>query len=188
MRSSVVLGTLASCLAACATPASTPPQDPALIPQDPLPVTTGSYRGHYTVPATPDIADAAIYPVDSVEWTVADGVATLHYNLPVGLVGGTIEVRISGPVGPGATSITLTGDTATGTCVAAGTQVTCHEEFGDLGALPISMTVVQDVAARDFAGPVASRVAVAHLFSSDPIGRVDFDLASPAVDDHGGQH
>ncbi len=181
-----LLGLLVTSLAACASNAAPAPQLPPLQPTDPVPETTGNYAGHYLVPASSDLAAAATFTVDTVSWTVTGGVATLHYNLPIGLIGGRLAVDLSGPIAAGATQIELTGVNATGTCVAAGTAITCHEVFGDLGVLPISMPVVQTTAAKEFAGPASQRVAIANLFSSDPIGVVDFDLSAPVVDDHGG--
>jgi hypothetical protein len=79
----------------------------------------------------------------------------------------------------------LTGAVGIGSCVAAQTTITCQEHFSNLGVLPISMAVVEAVAATEYTGPVADRARVATVFSSDPIGIVDFDLQSPVVDDHG---
>lgn len=176
-------------LVACGSDTPGPAPDfgdaPPLTPGDPVPTTTGVYAGHYEVPASAELAAAAQFPVDEVTWTVLGGVATLHYSLPVGLVGGKLDVNLTGPIAAGATELALTGENVAGTCVAAGTKITCREVFGDLGPLPISMPVVQDVAAREFTGPGTQRVAIANLFSSDPIGMVDFDLAVPAMDDHG---
>ena len=58
-------------------------------------------------------------------------------------------------------------------------MVSCSEAFANLGTLPISMTVVQQTSTQTFAGPVSSRVAVAQIFSSDPIGTVSFDVSKP---------
>ncbi|MCE9578547.1 MAG: hypothetical protein K8W52_35805 [Deltaproteobacteria bacterium] len=174
---------LLTSVAACATDpgTSTDPQ-----PGLPLPTATGAYVGSYVVPTTTAPTDAATFPVTSVEWTVVDGVATLHYDLPVGLVGGKLPVSFSGPISPGATLLTLTGDLGVATCAATATTVTCHEVFGDLGALPINMAIVEQMAVTEYAGPVADRINVALGFSSDPIGNVTMDLQAPIVDDHGG--
>lgn len=183
-----LLGSVALWLVGCASdlstqPGPTPAGPAPTQPAEPVPTVTGSYLGHYTVPAPGDLAAAATFPPDQVDWTVTAGVATLHYNLPSGLVGGTVPVLLTGPVTPGAAEIQLTGDAGGGTCTAAGTRITCREEFGDLGELPISMTVVEKAAEREYAGPVADRVAIANRFSSDPIGIVEFDLSRPVVDD-----
>jgi hypothetical protein len=192
---SYTTGLIALFLVGCASRPTSPPgsgsaADPVPLPApaDPLPAATGSYLGHYVVPAPADLAAAAIFPVDQVDWTVVGGVATLHYNLPRGLVGGTVAITLTGTAAPGATQISVTSALGTGACVAAGTKVTCREVFGDLGTLPISMPVVEQVAATQFAGPVASRVAIANVFGNDPIGFVDFDLSQPVTPDpgHGG--
>ena len=179
MRTLVVLLGSLPIAAGCIAP-DDDPTDPT------VPSSTGSYLGAYRVPVSPELEAAATYPVDHVDWTVAGGVATLHYDLPVGLVGGELDVTLSGPVTPGAATITLTSLDGTGTCEADGTVVTCFEDFADLGPLPISMAVVEEVAAREYAGPVEDRRAVAVSFGSDPIGIVTFDLTTPGVDDHGG--
>jgi hypothetical protein len=155
-------------------------------PTQPLPTTTGSYVGHYQVPTTPDLASAAHYPVTHVDWTVAAGIATLHYDLPLGLVGGPISVTLTGTIDPGATMISVAGAVGVGSCVANATTITCREAFSNLGVLPISVAVVEQFAALEYAGPASDRIAVANVFSSDPIGIVDFDLQAPIIDDHGG--
>jgi len=182
----LVLGLVASIavIAGCTADGGAPL--PPLTPGDPLPATTGSYLGRYQVPTSAELAAAATYPVDHVDWTVAAGVVTLHYQLPDGLVGGRIDVTFTGTLPSGGTVVDLAGAVGTGTCVATATTVTCREEFTDLGTLPISMAVVEQVAAMQYAGPVADRVAVAGVFSSDPIGLVEIDLQSPIVDDSGG--
>jgi hypothetical protein len=157
-----------------------------LPPQDPLPVATGSYVGTYRVPTTDALTTAATFPITHVDWTVVGGVVTLDYALPDALVGGALPITLSGALTTAQTSAVVTGEVGMGTCTAAGTVITCHEQFANLGALPISMAVVQQLAIAQYAGPVADRVAVALGFSSDPIGFVSFDLAQPYVDDHGG--
>jgi hypothetical protein len=138
------------------------------------------------VPTSPDLASAAIFSLPEVDWTILNGVVTLHYDLPVGLVGGDLPVTFSGPLASGATNAQLTGANGTSGCTASGTVVSCAEVFANLGTLPISMTVVQQTATTSFNGPVSSRVAVANLFSSDPIGTVSFDVSRPVTD--GGGH
>jgi hypothetical protein len=146
----------------------------------PLPTVSGAFRGHYVVPVPANLAAAARYSVDSVEWSVASGIATLRYYLPIGLVGGSLETEFSGSLLPGANRVVLRSeDGGTATCTALETTVTCHEIFGDLGPLPISMKVVRAYAAREYAGPLEDRVAVANIFSSDPIGFVDFNVLPP---------
>ncbi|HEX3758703.1 MAG TPA: hypothetical protein VHW23_08345 [Kofleriaceae bacterium] len=139
------------------------------------------------MPTTSDLASAAVFSVPEVDWTITAGVVTLHYDLPVGLVGGDLSVTFTGSLVTSATSADLASTNGTSGCTASGTVVTCSEAFAGLGTLPISMAVVQQQAAATFPGPVASRVAVANVFSSDPIGTVSFDTSKP-VDDHGGGH
>jgi hypothetical protein len=152
---------------------------------DVVPTVSGSYLGEYTVPTTPELAAAATYRVDHVDWTVVGGVVTLHYELPEGLVGGLLDITLTGPVDDGATHVTVTGAQGVGECTAVGTVITCHEDFADLGPLPISMAVVEQLAAVEYAGPAADRMEVAAWFGSDPIGIVTFDITVPGIDDHG---
>jgi hypothetical protein len=152
----------------------------------PIPVTTGIYAGSYEVPTTPNLESAAMFAVDHIDWTVAGSVATLHYDLPLGLVGGKVEVTLSGQLEPGATTLTLTGAVGTGSCVATASTITCREQFTNLGALPISTAVVEQQASLGYAGPVMHRLQVANQFASDPIGIAYIDLQSPIIDDHGG--
>jgi hypothetical protein len=170
---------LAGCGADATSPGAGAEQKAALtVARRPLPIISGTFRGHYVVPVPPNLVAAATYAVDEVEWSVESGIATLSYYLPVGLVGGSLEVEFSGSLTPSATSVALrSADGGTATCTALGTTVTCHEIFGDLGALPISMKVVTETSAQEYAGPVEDRVAVADVFSSDPIGFVDFNVA-----------
>jgi hypothetical protein len=167
------------------TPAPAESLQQSSVTSQTIPTTTGSFIGSYVVPTSADLASAAIFSVPEVDWTVSSGIVTLHYELPVGLVGGLLPVTFSGPLASGATNAALTGANGTSGCTASGTVVSCSEAFTNLGTLPISMTVVQQTATATFSGPVSSRVAVANLFSSDPIGTVSFDVSKPAVDSGG---
>jgi hypothetical protein len=152
-----------------------------------LPTTSAVFAGQYRVPTSPELEAAAVFPVAEITWTVLDGVATLHYDLPVGLVGGVLEVDLSGPIDASGAEASLTGEVGTGTCVAADGAFACREVFTGLGSLPISMAVVEQVAATEYAGAVADRRAVASQFASDPIGIAEVSLSAPVVDDHGGR-
>jgi hypothetical protein len=152
-----------------------------------VPTNTGSFQGQYVVPVPANLAAAATFAMTEVDWTVAGTAVTLHYDLPTGLVGGDVPITLTGTMAAGASTIQLTGAVGAGSCTASGTVVSCSETFGDLGALPISMTLVQQTAQTDNQ-PVSNRVAVAQIFPSDPIGTVSFDIARPSPDDHGGGH
>lgn len=157
------------------------PVDPAARP---LPATSGTYRGAYAVPVPPELEAAATFPVDHLDWTVVGDVVTLHYDLPVGLVGGDVRVELTGRLAPGATEVVLTGAVGTGTCTSDGQQLSCVERFTGLGVLPRSQALVEQTAAIEYAGPVADRVAVANLFGQpDPIGIATLDLTAPVVED-----
>ncbi|MEO8700822.1 MAG: hypothetical protein ABI867_12305 [Kofleriaceae bacterium] len=159
--------------------------EPPLVPGAPIPTTSGSFASRYEVPVPSELATAADFAVDHAEWTVSGSTVTLHYDLPVGLVGGKAEVTLSGTLAAGATTVALAGEVGTGTCVADATHLVCREELAGLGAMPISTTVVEQTAASEYAGPAADRVRVANLFASDPIGFVRLDLSAPVVDDSG---
>lgn len=145
--------------------------------------TNGRFAGQYVVPAPAPLAAAATFYVPRVEWRVGGGTVQLRYDLPVGLVGGELSVRLSGPITSGATTVQLTGSIGRGTCTASGTVIRCSETLRNLGTLPISRTVIEARARAEYPGPVSDRVAVASIFSSDPIGAVSFDVTHPALDD-----
>jgi len=152
-----------------------------------LPTTTQVFGGRYRVPTvTAALEAAAVFTVAEIDWTVVGGVATLHYDLPVGLVGGVLEVTLTGPIDADGTTATLTGEAGTGTCTAGDAGFACLETFTGLGTLPISMTVVEDTARVEYPSGVADRRAVASQFASDPIGIAEVDYAAPVVDDNGG--
>jgi hypothetical protein len=168
------------------TPAPSESLEQSSVTSQTIPTTTGSFLGSYVVPTSTDLASAAIFSLPEVDWTISGGIVTLHYDLPVGLVGGDVSVTFTGPLTSGATNAQLSGLNGTSGCTASGTVVSCAEAFTNLGALPVSMAIVQQQAAATFPGPVSSRVAVAQVFSSDPIGTVSFDVSRPAED--GGHH
>jgi hypothetical protein len=177
-------------LTGCAidTPASSESTEVSGVTSQTIPTTTGSFIGSYVVPSSSDLASAAVFAVPEVTWSITSGIVTLHYDLPVGLVGGDISVTFTGSLASGATNAQLTGANGTSACTASGTVVSCGEALTHLGTLPVSMTIVQQQAIATFPGPVSSRVAVANLFSSDPIGTISFDVSKPSDDDggHGG--
>ncbi|MBA3460927.1 MAG: hypothetical protein H0T46_13240 [Deltaproteobacteria bacterium] len=149
----------------------------------PLPSGSGEFVGQYRVPTTSALEAAATYPVESVDWIVVNGLVTLHYDLPLGLVGGDVDVTLTGTFEPGATSVELTGAVGTGSCVAtAASVISCTEVFTNLGALPISMPVVERIAALESVS-VRDRGSLATQFASEPIGIVDIDLQAPYIED-----
>jgi len=178
-----LFGLIASLLAGCAISAPIEGQQSEMVTAAAVPRKSGSFQGHYVVPSPPELADAALFVMPEVEWTVLRGVATLHYDLPVGLVGGDLSVTLSGPIPSGATSVHLSSNFGSGTCTAVGPKVSCSELLTNLGTLPISEAVVEQVAAVEYPGPASDRAQVAAFFSSDPIGTVDFDITKPSPDD-----
>jgi hypothetical protein len=184
----LVVSSVIACAAcaACAIEAPVESQSFDQVTAQLVPMRSGEFIGYYVVPAPSDIASAATFGMTEVEWTVANGVATLHYDLPVGLVGGDRSVSLSGPISATSTSVNLTSTNGTGTCTATGNLITCSEELANLGSLPISQAVIAQTAVTD-GQPVASRMQIASLFSSDPIGTVGLDLSAPSTDG-GGHH
>lgn len=168
-----LLATMSVIAIGCAEPVSDP---------QPLPLTSGRYTGTYRVPTTEGLAAASTFAVTRIDWTIDAGVARLDYPLPVGLVGGDLTIRLEGPIEPGATEVLLVDEVGTGTCVASASVVTCSERFLDLGVLPISLAVVEQVAAAEYNGPASHRLDIATQFASDPIGVVEIDLDSPIAD------
>jgi hypothetical protein len=181
-----LFGLVAPLVAGCAISAPAEEQETAMITAQAVPRSNGSFRGHYVVPAPPNLTAAALFNMTEVEWTIAAGVATLHYDLPVGLVGGDVSVTLSGAIPSGTTAVHLSSNVGTGTCTAQATKITCSEQLANLGALPVSQAVVVQVAATEYPGPASDRTAVASNFSSDPIGTVDFDISQPSPDDDDG--
>jgi hypothetical protein len=161
-------------LAACAGEGADQPTSVAV---------SGSFAGNYEVPIAPALDAAATFDVDHVDWTVVGDIATLHYDLPVGLVGGDLDVTLTGEIDHATQTVALSGPVGTGTCTATAGIVSCREVFTNLGALPISIAVVEQYAAREYPGPVEDRVRVARMFASEPIGIVVFDLNTPVIDD-----
>ncbi|MBA2539540.1 MAG: hypothetical protein H0V17_07895 [Deltaproteobacteria bacterium] len=144
---------------------------------------SGSFAGNYEVPIAPALGDAATFEVDEVEWTVVGDIATLHYDLPRGLVGGKLDVTLSGEIDHATQTVALSSPVGTGTCSLSASIVSCREVFTNLGRLPISIAVVEQIAALEYPGPIEDRVRVATMFASEPIGIVAFDLDAPAIDD-----
>ena len=152
----------------------------------PLPTTSGSYLGRYVVPTSSDLVAAAVFQVKQVNWLVVDSVVTIEYPLPIGLVGGSLRVSLAGTLGGHDVPLALSGRPGTGSCTGTAQTITCQETIPNLGVLPISMDVVKQTASAEYAGPVSDRVAVATIFSSDPIGFVEIDLQSPVIPDGSG--
>lgn len=139
------------------------------------------YSGTYEVPVAPELEAAATYVVAEIDWTVTDGVATLEYDLPLGLVGKKVRVSFSGPV-DGATA-SLTGPPGTADCTIDATTVSCLETMGGLLPLEPDFAVIESMAAAEYPGPAADRIDVAKQFQGDPIGIVHIDLTKPVVTD-----
>lgn len=174
-----IAGAALALVAACSSDATD-----SVEPRDPVPATSGTFAGGYRVPTeTPALESAARYAVEDVHWYVTGNQVTLEYKLPVGLVGGKLEVEMSGTMEPNASMVTLSSPQGDGTCVAVAHEITCHEIFANLGSLPISEAVVAQVARTEYPGAVADRLAVARQFGSEPIGIVIIDTLTPIVDD-----
>lgn len=133
--------------------------------------------GTYEVPLVagdPELAEAAVTPVDSALLRIDDGVITLVYDLPIELTGGSEKVDVSGPLPEGDAPLVLTGEGNTATCYlrdvsAAGFELHCDEQLPgvtiDLAALEIEL----EGRGLDRA-LIDQYLEVARLFSEDPIG------------------
>lgn len=167
-------------IAAC----SSDPTEPDIAPRDPVPMTTGTFAGSYRVPTDSlSLEGASRYPVEDVHWFVTGNQVTLEYDLPTGLVGGQLEILMTGTIEPNASTVTLSSPQGDGTCVAVSYEITCHEVFKNLGSLPISESVVARVATMEYPGAAADRIALARKFGSEPIGILFIDTSSPISDD-----
>lgn len=140
---------------------------------------TLTYAGLYRVPVSAALASAATFAMDEIDVTRANGVLTVDYALPPGLVGGNVRVNLSGPLDATGAAATLNSGDGSGSCTLTVTRVVCNEAFVGLGALPISMAEVERLAALDYTGAVTDRVSVASTFGSDPIGILEIDLTTP---------
>lgn len=173
-------GVLSALLASCATESEDDTTRPGTEPQ------VGKFTGIYEVPVTPELADAARYGVAEVEWKVLDGVATLEYDLPLGLVGVPLRVEFTGPLDAAAGTAALTGAAGTADCTVNGTSISCHEVMRGLLPMSPDYAVIESAAATEYPGPASDRIQVSQTFAADPIGIVTFDTTNVAVgvDDH----
>lgn len=137
-----------------------------------------TFSGLYDVPVPPDLAAAATYPTAEVHWTVQNGTARLAYNLPKGLVGGSIRVDFSGPFDPATGKGTLIGEAGTSECTASTTSVLCTETMRGLLPIDADMELVAAIAREEYVGPVQHRIDVTQRFIGDPIGIVRFELST----------
>jgi hypothetical protein len=108
----------------------------------------------------------------------------LKYDLPIGLVGGAVNVTMTGEMDNATSTTILTGDAGEASCAIVDQVVTCHEQLSGIGAMPINMEEVRRVAVAEFRGPVSAREDIATIFGSDPIGIASFNLSPSAG--HGG--
>jgi hypothetical protein len=145
----------------------------------------GKFAATYEVPVPAELADAAVFPVAEVEWSVVNGVATLEYDLPLGLVGKAVKVEFQGAADAASTSASLTGPAGTADCTISPTTVVCNEQMSGLLPMSPDYAVIEELAATEYSGPAANRIDVAKQFAGDPIGIVHVDLTKAAVDDDG---
>jgi hypothetical protein len=141
---------------------------------------SGSFTGTYEVPVPAELASAAVYVVPEVSWSIVGGVATLEYDLPLGLVGTRVRVAFTGAFDAATSTAHLTGAAGTADCTLAAGKVSCSEVMPGLVFTP-DYTVIASIAATDYAGPAQNRVDVAKRFAGDPIGIVHADLATPSA-------
>lgn len=142
-----------------------------------------TFSGFYDVPVPPELAAAATYAAPEVHWTVANGQARLEYDLPVGLVGGHIEVAFVGSFDPNADKQHLAGPAGTAECTLTAKNVSCFEVMRGLLPIVADMSLVEAAAKQDYAGPIQDRIDVTQRFIGDPLGIVRFELATGVVEE-----
>lgn len=138
--------------------------------------TRGEYPAVYEVPVPAELASAASYPVDTVEWEVRDGIASLKYDLPAGLIGKELRIEMEGPIDEDTQTASLTGVAGTATCEISAVGIECLENMPGLMPIEPDLELVEALAADQYDGPVADRLDVAKRFAGDPIGIVRFEL------------
>lgn len=158
-------------------------------PAEPGPATpAGSTRfaGSYEVPVASELTRAATFDVPEIDWTVTGSTATLSYKLPRALVGKSVNVEFTGPIGADGRG-RLTGNAGTAECTVTSGTVSCFETMRGLLPLEPDLDVVLDLAKASYPGPAEERIKVAKQFGIDPIGIAKIDLARPvgAADDDG---
>ncbi len=139
---------------------------------------SGRFAGTYDVPVPEQLAAAATYPVDEIEWRFDGGTLTLDYDLPRGLVGKSLHVRFEGAYDGEAETVTLTGDAGTAECTIGADRIDCHETMRGLLPIDVDEDAVEDIARDEYDGPVQDRLDVAERFSGDPIGIAHLDLGA----------
>jgi hypothetical protein len=166
-----------SCAADDAANSLPPDSSDQRAPQPPI---GSTFSGSYRVPVVDTkLSAAARFDIAKIDWGVTDGIAKLDYDLPAGLVGGTIKVELVGAYDASTGTARLAGELGTADCTASATKVECREVFTGLGALPISMDTVTRLAQREYNGAVKDRVDVVLVFGSDPIGIAEVNLLAP---------
>jgi len=166
-----VLVTIAS-TAACAAP---PAGESGIDTTEQAASTTAAV---YSVPVEPALEAAATFPVSDVDWEIEGGVASLDYDLPLGLTGIRQKVRLEGTYDAVKKAWILAGPMGTGDCTITGTALHCLEH------LPGITVNVPAAAARTPAGiDAAKRLAVIQQFPVDPVGILDATLRTKGDDD-----
>lgn len=141
------------------------------------PLPSGTYAATYEVPVPVDLSAAATYEVPEVNWSIdSNGSVQLEYELPMGLVGTSIQVMLEGRFDAATHTAALSGEAGTADCTISTSAVACSEKLLELAPIETDLTVVRELAASEFAGPAQQRLDVTARFSADPIGIVHIRL------------
>jgi len=139
-----------------------------------------SSNGAYSVPVSdPSLSDSASFPVDVKVQQTSTGIS-LHYDLPQDLVGIPLQ-SVKLDVSATFATLTLNGSAGQATCAQTSTAIHCTES---LPSALFDLSAVRAAAQAQGLSQAAAdaRVAVAALFSVDPIGILDVTLDTSGGD------
>jgi hypothetical protein len=126
--------------------------------------------GTYVVPVTDsNLANAARFTV-TVQFTMTRGIARIQYHLPILLTGvPNPKVSMEGPVGE-----MLVGRLGTADCANTPEgMMQCHELLPGVAVDPVAVGEALRIAGAS-PSQIAQHTAVSGVFSSDPIGILEF--------------
>ena len=137
----------------------------------------------YRVPVSPLLAPYAQFQLQGFELSHQGSRLSLKYNLPLELMGKSVEIKMSGVIGTtsGATSgaigkrahYFLNGPHAHATCVSSSSGQSCQVKYKNL---PMDSQAVDTFlqATAQSSEEYQARTQVAQIFGADPIGVVSY--------------
>jgi hypothetical protein len=125
-------------------------------------------HGTYRVPVPDDLAPFATYELDDASVEIVDGVLTVQFRLPEGLLGFTAPATFTGNVASsgGAVEVAVSGYMGHGSCRFDG-GVECALAYY---AVETDLTAVTEYWRARGDAFIDARVQVASLFDDDPLG------------------